>query len=243
MKGLTAAIFSILMGCANPACAFEPLRFTTEYSPPFNFTDDKGQVVGVSTDALRAMAERAGVPITVELMSWPRAYNEALTKPDACVYSTAMVESRIGLFQWVGPLARNDWVVFGRADDPNPPQTIEALKGKRIAVYQGDVKETFFKNMPGYVLDSAPRDELNALKLSTGRVDYWVSGAMSGASYVQRSRITNIKRLFGFRDVELALACNKQVAPDAISALSAALLALRREGALTRIEEKYLLSK
>lgn len=243
MKGVTTAIFAIAMGCAGAACAFEPLRLTTEYSPPFNFTDDMGQVVGVSTDVVKAIAERAGVPITVELMSWPRAYSEALTKPDACVYSTAMVESRIGLFQWVGPLARNDWVIFGRTDDPDPPRTIEALKGKRIAVYQGDVKETFFKNMPGYVLDSAPRDELNALKLSTGRVDYWVSGAMSGASYIQRSRITNIKPLFGFRDVELALACNKQVAPGAITALSNALTALKQEGALTRIEEKYLLTK
>lgn len=243
MKGVAAGIFAIVMGCAKPVCAFEPLRFTTEYSPPFNFTDDMGQVVGVSTDALRAMAERAGVPITVELMSWPRAYNEALTKPDACVYSTAMVESRFGLFQWVGPLARNDWVVFGRSDDPDPPRTIEALKGKRIAVYQGDVKETYFKQMPGYVLDSAPRDELNALKLSAGRVDFWVSGAMSGASYIRRARLTNIKPLFSFQDVELALACNKQVRPDAIAALSAALLTLKQEGALTRIEEKYMLSK
>lgn len=243
MRGLTAAIFSIVLGCANLACAFEPLRFATEHSPPFNFTDDKGQVVGVSTDALRAMAQRAGVPITVELMSWPRAYNEALTKPDACVFSTAMVESRIALFQWVGPLARNDWVVFGRTDDPDPPRTIEALKGKRIAVYQGDVKETYFKQMPGYVLDSAPRDELNALKLSAGRVDYWVSGAMSGASYVQRARLGNIKPLFSFRDVELALACNKQAPADALAALSAALLTLKQEGALMRIEEKYMLSK
>ena len=243
MKGVSAAVFAIVLGCAGASRGHEPLRLTTEYSPPFNFTDDAGEVVGVSTDLLKAIAKRAGVPITVELMSWPRAYNEALAKPNVCVYSTAMVESRIGLFQWVGPLARNDWVVFGREDDPDPPRSVEALKGKRIGVYQGDVKETFFKQMPGYILDSAPRDELNALKLSTGRVDYWVSGAMSGASYVQRSRITNIKPLFGFRDVELALACNKQAPSETIAALSNALKSFREEGALKEIEEKYLLSK
>jgi len=240
VKGVSAAVFAIVIGYACVASATDPLRFTTEFSPPFNFTDESGAIIGVSTDTLRAVAERARIPISIDLMSWPRAYSEALAKPDVCVYSTAMVEARLDSFQWVGPLARNDWVVFGRTDDPDPPQTIAALKGKRIAVYQGDVKETFFQQMPGYITDSAPRDELNALKLSTSRVEYWVTGAMSGASLVQRSSITNIKPLFSFRDVQLALACNKQVPKKAVDALSQALAALREEGELARIQEKYL---
>jgi len=234
------ALCAAAMVSTGSARAAEPIRLTTEDYAPFNFADANGAVVGISTDILRAIGQRADVAFQFELMPWQRAYNEALNKPNTCVYSTTVTEARRGQFNWVSPLVRNDWVVFGRSDAPSPAKSIAEMKGKRVGVYQGDAIEAFFQNETGYVLDSAPRDDLNPQKLSSGRIDYWATGGLLGESLAHKAGVTNVKPLFVFREAELGLACNKVVPETTIKALNAALTALRAEGAVAKIEAKYL---
>src|SRR6202041_3950322 len=109
------------------AAAESPLQIVTEEGPPLNYLEND-MVIGPATDLVRALAERAAVPITIELLPWVRAYQQALDRPDTCVYSTAMSEERKPLFKWVGPLMNFAWVIYGRVDSPIELHSVEDAK-------------------------------------------------------------------------------------------------------------------
>jgi polar amino acid transport system substrate-binding protein len=71
-----------LLGCLvlRAAMAEAPLELATEDSPPLNYLEN-GEVTGPSVDLVRNMAERAEVPIGIEVMPWARAYQQALDRP------------------------------------------------------------------------------------------------------------------------------------------------------------------
>jgi polar amino acid transport system substrate-binding protein len=210
-----------MIAYSSAAFAEQPLRFATEEYPPFNFTDPKGALVGMSTDILFEAAKRADVKVSFEIMPWVRAYSEALNKPDACAFSTTMTDERRDLFQWVTPLVRNDWAIFARTGDYQRVSSLDDLKGKRIGVYQGGAIETFLQRETGFVLEAAVRDDLNPLRLSKGEID--------------------IRPSFTFREVELGLACNRIVPKQKIVALQAALKSMGEEGLIENIQARYLL--
>ena len=80
------------------------LTLTTEELPPFNFVKD-GNVVGQSTDVMREVLKRTGIPGSISVYPWKQAYQMAQEGKDTCVYSTSRTEARESLFKWVGPLA------------------------------------------------------------------------------------------------------------------------------------------
>lgn len=230
-----------LIAFGGTAAAEPPLRFVTEEYPPFNFTDPKGALVGISTDILFEAAMRAGVKASFEIMPWIRAYSEALNKPDVCAFSASLTAERRDLFQWVTPLVRNDWVIFARTEDHPGISSLEDLKGKRIGVYQGGAIETFLQRETGFVLESATRDDLNPAKLSRREIDFWATGGALGQALARKAQTTNIRPSFSFSQVELGLACNKIVPKEKVAALQAALTAMRAEGVIEKIQAAYWL--
>ena len=230
-----------MIAYSSAAFAEQPLRFATEEYPPFNFTDPKGALVGMSTDILFEAAKRADVKVSFEIMPWVRAYSEALNKPDACAFSTTMTDERRDLFQWVTPLVRNDWAIFARTEDHQRVSSLDDLKGKRIGVYQGGAIETFLQRETGFVLDAAVRDDLNPLRLSKGEIDFWATGGALGQVLARKAKATNIRPSFTFREVELGLACNKIIPRQKIVALQAALKSMNEEGLIETIQARYLL--
>ena len=95
------------------------LTLTTEELPPFNFIRD-GNVVGQSTDVMREVLKRTGIPGTISVYPWKQAYQMAQEGKDTCVYSTSRTEARESLFRWVGPLATNTWTLYAKASNPIP---------------------------------------------------------------------------------------------------------------------------
>ena len=52
------------------------LTLTTEELPPFNFVKD-GNVVGQSTDVMREVLKRTGIPGGISVYPWKEAYQMA----------------------------------------------------------------------------------------------------------------------------------------------------------------------
>ena len=94
----------ILAGCLvvflSTLAAAAPLRVVTEDWPPYNYTED-GKVVGLATEMVRAILDRAGVEYTLECLPWARAYGLALNDPGVMIYSILKVGDREPLFKWV----------------------------------------------------------------------------------------------------------------------------------------------
>ena len=118
LQGIVYAATYVLpiLGGALAACLATSawgFSFVTEENPPLNFTRD-GQVAGVSTAVVREMATRANLTSDFTVMPWPQAYARAQESPEACVYSTVRSPERASLFQWIGPITRGEWSLFGR---------------------------------------------------------------------------------------------------------------------------------
>lgn len=219
----------LLAGCAvlAPVAAQADILLTTEEYPPFNLTQD-GKVVGIATDLVRAMFDKAGVAYKIDVLPWNRAYQTALIQKDTCVYSTTETPERKTLFEWVGPLVRNDWVLFAKADNAAPLKNLEEARGKSIGGYGGDAIAVYLEK-DGYKVDAAPRDELNLPKLAAGRIDYWASGSELGPYLAKLQGMADqIKPVLTFNTTVLSLACNKDTDPAVLAKLRAALESVRK---------------
>jgi len=220
MKRLMLAVgFVPMLVVAVEAAEF---RITTEEYPPFNMTQ-QGVVVGIATDLVRAIFEKAGIRQTIEVLPWNRAYNDAINTPNTCVYSTTETEERKPLFKWVGPIASNNWVLFARSDREIRVEKLEDVKNLTIGGYSGDAAALFLKQ-GGYKVDEAGRDQLNPAKLVNGRIDLWATGSELGPLLASEQGIKDIKPVFTFRETRMSLACNKNSDPAALEALRAALV-------------------
>lgn len=224
---------------AEPARGPVTLYLTTEAAPPSSMHDWAGQVVGISTDKVRAALDRAGVAYTIELLPWKRAYAAATGRPDACVYSTTRTPERELLFKWVGPIDSAEWVLMARADRRFSLRTLEDARPYRIGTYNGDARDDYLRSR-GFRVDAAPNDLTNPRKLLLGRIDLWAAALRTGSPVLQQNNWDGkIVPVLVFNRLDVFLACNRAVPDELITRLNGAFAALERDGTLRRIERAY----
>ena len=198
-----------------------------------------GQVSGRETEKVRQIMARSGISYDIELFPWKRAYNLALARPDACVYSTSRTPEREKLFKWIGPLDQAAWVLYGRADRTFKLDTLEDARGLRIGTYLGDVRDEYLRSR-GFNVDAVQDDAANPKKLLTNRIDLWAVGRRLGGSTIDNADWSKqIVPLLTFSRIDVYLACNPALPDALIGKMNGALAALRREGSFEQIDRKY----
>jgi len=209
--------FLLLGAVALPATAAEPrLYITTELLAPSSTRDNERMDV-VATDKVREAMRRAGVAYTIDVLPWKRAYHAALTRRDACVYSTTRIPEREALFKWVGPIDTAQWVLLGRADRKLRLRSIDDARGLRIGTYNGDAREAWLRSR-GFIVDSTANDLANLHKLMAGRIDLWAGSMRSGSDVLARFGYDKqVVPVLVFNEIGVYLACNRAV-PDALVA-------------------------
>ena len=240
LKLLTGSVLlllgSVALAGGPPPAA--PLYITTEYSPPTSMQEGE-LVIGSATEKVREAMARAGVPYTLELLPWKRAYAAALARPNACVYSTTRTPERERLFKWIGPTDEGDWVLLGRADRNYRLTTLEDARALRIGTYNGDARDEFLRTR-GFRVDPAPNDMINPQKLMMNRIDLWAAGFRRGSAVMDANGWSGkIVPVLTFNRVEVYLACNLAVPATLIDKMNAAFDAMVRDGTVKRIDEKY----
>lgn len=235
------AVGSLLAGAlalagTQPSAA--PLYITTEYSPPTSMLDGD-IVIGSATEKVQEAMLRAAVPYSLELLPWKRAYSAALTRTDACVYSTTRTPERERLFKWVGPTDEGEWVLLGRADRNFNLSTLEDARELRIGTYNGDARDHYLRSR-GFKVDPAPNDMINPQKLMLNRIDLWAAGFRRGSAVMESNGWAgSIVPVLSFKKVKLYLACNRAVPDATIERLNEALEAMARDGTARRLDRKY----
>jgi polar amino acid transport system substrate-binding protein len=214
------------------------LMITTETSAPSSMLAD-GRVVGMATDKIRMVLDRAGVTYEITLLPWKRAYTAALRQPDTCVYSTNRTPEREALFKWIGPTDAAQWVLMGRADRNWRIASLEDARGLRIGTYNGDARDDYLRGR-GFTTDAAPGDMLNPPKLLQGRIDLWAASGRSGTDVLARNGWDKlIVPVFVFNRVEVYLACNPSVPDALVKRLNAEFETIERDGSSRAIERRY----
>ncbi len=235
----------LALSCGLSLARAEPLVLLTENLPPFNmsisgtnYARDDG-VTGISSDILRAVCERAEMECQQILrFPWQRVYQQTLDDVGYGLFSTARTAEREGLFKWVGPIARNEWVLFAKGDSTIQLASIEDARRYRIGGYKGDAKTQFLLDR-GLEVQTALRDTENVRKLERGQIDLWVTSNQAGRFVARQEGMENLRVVQHLHTAELYLALNLQTPDEVVQKLQAALDALRAEGALKNIEARY----
>lgn len=224
----------LLLTCATAS----GLELIAEDDPPHNMLVD-GKIVGISTEKLEEAFKRIGARAHISLMPWARAYQAALTRPDHCVFSTARITEREALFQWIGPVASMDWVLYRRADNPVTIMKLEDVGQEPIGGYLQDVISVWLADH-GYRVDTAPNDAVNPRKLLVGRFNYWASSRPRATALLEKDILTKrIVPVLTFGHTDLYLACHLSTPNDLIKKLNVALRHMQEDGTAAQIEVRY----
>ena len=213
-----------------------PLALYTEDLPPYNLVEND-RVTGLSSEILAVALRRVQVAFTMRLVSWKRAYHEALSDPNSCVYSTVKSAEREKLFQWVGPIAHDSLAVFVLPDSKIQARTLAELDGYRTVITQGDYAEPKLREN-GIVIVPTPPAEKQMEMLLAGRIDFWVANRGQAQIEAKRSGL-QLRELFAYEDFDLYLACNPGVSNELIEHMNAAVKQVWESGEAARIAAKF----
>jgi polar amino acid transport system substrate-binding protein len=234
--------FLLALAGAALAAPASALTLITEENPPLNYTEG-GRVTGYATEVVTEMGKRARLPLKFAVMPWAQGYVAAQSGRDNCLYSTARLENRENLFQWIGPIALNRWGVYGRTDFAAEIRSVDDLKPQRIGAVTFDAKADYLKalSVVNLLLVDDDRDNPPRLflpKTDADYIDLWVT-SLHGAKRSAGARFKDLKLVYTIRDVPSWLACSPRVPGEVVGKLRGALQSMSKDGTLQRIADRY----
>ena len=235
MRRLTGTIMAlvILMSVCLAGCSQAGLRVISEENPPFNFTDETGNVTGQSTEVVRQVISKTGSQVSIEMLPWSQGYSIVQKEPNTVLYSTTRMPQREGLFKWVGPIGTSDnWFYSKRGADITIASLDDAKKVKSIAVYKDDSNQIFLQGQGFTNLDISQDPAECIKKLVGGKVDLWL-GPAEGLHFIAYGAGINpaeIQAVKFVRRGDWYIAFNKETPDSTIQAWQQALDDMKKEG-------------
>jgi polar amino acid transport system substrate-binding protein len=216
-------------------------KIMTEDYPPFNFQQD-GKLTGLATEVVQEIAKRIGHPTDIELLPWARGYGLIQQQDGMILYSMTRTEEREGLFKWVGPIASNKWVFFGKKGSGITLASLaDAKKVGKVGTYKDDAAEMFLKAEGFTNLDSVVDDLQNVPKLMAGRINLWIVGELQGIHKAKAKGVNDqLEKLLDVKDTQLYIAFSKKTADSDIAQWQKALDAMKADGSYDAIVKKYM---
>lgn len=223
----------------SPVWARQWVLATEDY-PPFNMQAATGnEIVGISTEKVRELMRRAKESYSIRLFPWTRAFQMGRSEPRTCVYSTSRTPERETLFKWIGPLVKNNWVVFARKNDTRHPQNLEELRNYTLGVYRSDAVADYLA-AHGFKTEVANYDADNPRKLLYQRFDFWATGELLGMAILRQQGLSEeIIPLFQFQQAEMYLACQVDMPQEKVDLFNRILKDMEKDGTSAAIERKY----
>ncbi|TCS38767.1 substrate-binding periplasmic protein [Reinekea marinisedimentorum] len=195
------------------------------------YEHDGENIGGSSTEFIKKLMDHAGIPYKMKLRSWRVSYERALTRPDYGVFSTGRTELREDLFEWVGPIARYNWIVMVKKDSPLQINSLEDIRGLKVGGYRNDAVTEYVQNA-GIEVSDLPNESANPHLLQDGLIDVWVTSDVSAWSVAEATGYTEIEVGYVFKTVDMYLAMNKDTRPEWLDQLYASYDALVEAGEL-----------
>ncbi len=235
----------LILNLAVTVANAQKIVVVTENFEPYSYKEN-GQMIGLSTDVVKATLEKAGIEFQLFEYPWARAYKMALRDKNILIYSIGRNEERETLFKWIGPIAPP--IMLGlfklKSREDIVIQSLEDAKKFVIGVMKDSGDHQFllsqgFKN--GENLDVVSKTELNIKKLFLKRLDliacpeWWLLKNVSKAGYSPES----LEMVFLFMELDLYMAFSKHTADKIVDDASTAFKALKENGLLQQLELKY----
>jgi polar amino acid transport system substrate-binding protein len=144
--------------------------------PPFNFVNEKNEVVGFDPAIGTEIAKRMGLKTEIITTAWDGIIGGLLAnKYDAVVGSMSITAERDKVIDFVGPYYNTKRAIFTKAG--SPITTVEQLKDVKVGVTLGETHEQWARDQ-GYNINTYKGLPELLLELQNGRVDAIVNDSI-----------------------------------------------------------------
>ncbi len=211
------------------------LHFAMEELPPYSYAAGNA-VVGTMPDVLNELTHRLNLVADFKLLPWKRAYASARDEASTCVLA-GQDDERKPLFNWIGPIIHDQWVIVSRSDSFLSIKSIEDARPHRIGAYQGDARAVALSRL-GFNIELTADDQLNPRKLDAGRIDLWITSEAKANALIDAPNAPALKILLTWVSEAIYLACNRGTEPGLIKSLGEAWKEMKADGTAEKLLNK-----
>lgn len=189
--GRIAASLLAISALAGPreAVAADAIEMLVGRTPP-NVRWEDGKLTGYWVELSRLAARNADVLIKdFQNLPYQRSLQELAKRNRQCHPFVARMPKNETLYRWIAPTRRIVTTVFVTEDLPDPPKTIEDLKGLEIAVQGGTLGDQALERLGVAATRVADTSRL-AVLLGNGRVSVFVAEYASGFASAKEASVT-----------------------------------------------------
>lgn len=208
------------------------LHVVTEDSPPRNYLNSDGEIVGTSTDIVKSVLNTANIDYQLTLYPWIRAYTMALEQPNVLIYTISRNPKREDKFRWFCPLPDIGDVYLYKLKKNKQIQvySLNDAKKYRIGVTNKGVEHQFLLEQ-GFKehqqLDFSANELTNFKKLFKGRIDLLVQSESTVKEHlrtlkVPRQQLEKSLLLYTTQSQPSCMALSIKTSPDIFHKLDAA---------------------
>ncbi|AVW93523.1 transporter substrate-binding domain-containing protein [Celeribacter baekdonensis] len=206
--------------------------------PPFNFVNDKNEVVGFDPAIGTEIAKRMGLEAEIVTTAWDGIIGGLLAnKYDAIVGSMTITDERAEVVDFVGPYYTTGRAIFSKPG--SGIETLADLDGKKIGVTLGETHEEWAKDK-GYTVRTYKGLPELIMELENGRVDAIVNDSIAAILALQENGYTYTS----FDDPDSAPfgagIAIRQGNPELKTAMQAALDEMMADGTYLAIAEEWI---
>jgi polar amino acid transport system substrate-binding protein len=222
MKKL-ATIASFLLAIPAHAATLELL---TENNPPLSYAEGDA-VKGTATDAVRALVAKAGVEGKMSVLPWDKAYAQAQSKPNTCIFGTARMANRENIFKWYGPIAKNTWALYSLPTFDKKIAKPGDARLYKVGGVKNDAKVDFLRSQGVSSIRESDTDAENPPRLVRPKndplaIDLWITTAATAKDVAAKAGVKEVKEVLVVNTESLYLACNPRSDKATLAKLEAA---------------------
>jgi polar amino acid transport system substrate-binding protein len=230
-----------LCSCSNAQA--QKVRFVTEIMSPFQVNDGQ-QLTGFAVELVEEIKRRVGINAKIEVYSWTRAYNLALTQPNVFIFTLVKTDERLTQFDWIDEYytvtdsfyalkSRKDIVIKSMNDAKKyvtciPRDDVGEQRLLKLGFKDKSLKKVAFQSQ---CLGMLYRE----------RVDLNLFNAVGIQSLSQKFDVDPgyFRRVFVVSKAIMGLAASKNSDPKLVKAVGNALAKIKKEAAFKQRIEKW----
>lgn len=208
--------------------------------PPFNYRDSQGTLQGFDIDIARALAAKLGVKPDFYAGEWSGLIGGLQAgKFDVVVNQVTITEKRRQSLDFSPPYAYSSVQVLEKNSDKNEYQSLDQLKGKRVAVALGSNFADLAKSVPGIVVQTYPGMSEALSDVVGGRADVYLNDRLLVPYLIKTSNVPiRGGGLLKNTSYDIGIPFRKGN-PKFSAAVNEALTSMRNDGTLAAISKKW----
>lgn len=220
------------------------LTLVTDDYPPYEYTDQAGNAVGMDVELLQAAAQKAGITLKIDFYPWERCKQMAANGDADGLFSLGKTEERLALYYYPATVLSTSRDVFFANDlYKGNPKTIAELEGQTVGTLLGyEYTDEFLNNLKIKKLESPTQEAVTNIFIGK-RVGIILQTELVGLHQFREAQFTGYRVLpikMAVDEAFVAFSKKSKNGKAGFEKLAAALAALQKSGELDKIRAKYL---